>query len=495
MTNQNQKIKIRIPCRLTPGQQAVCDHPALIKGVNCHIGWGKTHLGANYIWRKTSKLALERLQQPELYRHRVPLAIGWYVTPTFELVEFATQLLKKWIPSELKPHWDGQKKDFYLMPYIKTDHFKDHRVKLSMRSGLHPELLLVDTVDVNVLDESRELSALVRKNTQSRLHRPGAAGIELVMGSGGPKFDPDDAEKPHWFYDFCLRCMSGQYSDMMGWKIGVNSPLRHPEMTPEIVEKAKRELANDPLIFERDYNAEFIGRGDDRPVIAVYSPVHQFKEISDRYRPEVTLHHEWDFGYGHPALSIHQFDNQQHWLILGERVGTDIRLETFAREALQWVKTRWPDAEIVRVAADHAGKQHKDTGEPSFDILQSIYESMGFGRLSIDSVPNTEENLELGEDIIAKQCAMRADNTPGLLVNESCMIINEALSGGWRQDTKKVYPSGRPKPKKDGYFDHLGDTVRIFALNCFDVIGDKRTKSKKLQSASIYETREFYGRS
>ena len=482
-TATKDKIQIKVPFKLHPGQQLVWDHPALTKLVNCHIGWGKTHMAANYSWFKTVELALARLQQPAIYRHRVPLAVGWYITPTFELVEFATQLLKKWIPEPLQPHWDGLKKDFYILPYTKTDHTKDYRVKLSMRSGLKPELLLVDTVDLAVYDESRELSAEVRKNTLSRVNRPGSAGMELVMGSGGPMFDPNDVELPHWFYALYLRIMTGDFDDMMAWKIGVESELKKPDMTQEIIDKAKRELIDDPLIYERDYNAEFIGRGHEYPVIPEYKSKLQYFDIRERYSNKATMYHGWDFGWKAPAVDFSQIADNNQWRSLGQKIGSEVPLPVFAREALQFFRTHWGDAETIEVWAPESGRQHKSTdGKTEIDVLTEIYREFGYN-IAINVVREDETSIERAIDILRMRCRERTiGGEPLLLVDKSCTVLNEALAGGYRRSPDKFFKSGQPKPHKDGYFDNAVDALKILAMSrVMDVLG----YSKAQQEVSV----------
>ena len=168
----------------------------------------------------------------------------------------------------------------------------------------------------------------------------------------------------------------------------------------------------------------------------------------------------WDFGYHHPAVSFSQIDNKDRWIILFEIMGKDITIDNFASRIVTESNTRFPNV-IFKDYCDPAGSQKSDKGErSSIEIIN---------RLGIYPKYRARPIMD-GVTIIRKKLQIRDDGSPEILIDKNkCPIIVEAFSGGLH------YPENDPEdelPEKDGYFEHLMDTLRYVATNVFSIFGN-----------------------
>lgn len=183
--------------------------------------------------------------------------------------------------------------------------------------------------------------------------------------------------------------------------------------------------------------------------------------------PDKLIYRSWDFGFHHPAVSFHQIDGQGKWLILRELMGSDITIEKFGSYIKTYCAENFFGYEFEDFG-DPAGKHPSDKDEKSsIEILASlgIYVTV---KLS---------SYRTRKEIIERRLTNWIGDYPSILVNESCKTIIDGFSGGYHYPVRKPGQQFNPHlmecPFRDGYYEHLMNTVEYFAVNMFDTAETK----------------------
>lgn len=421
-----------------------------------------------------------------------PLINFWFVSSTYKLLEQSKAEITRMLPKQFKAKFDKEAGKFLIFPYINNLDKLDYHWHIVMRSAERPDLLVAEGVDLVVFDEARDISRNVFDLTQSRLES-GRLNLMIIGGTPGSRLDNDkpfiiganglQVENLHWQYEYYLKGQDVTNEKVKSWRFDCYSPQRSPRITEDWIESKKENMS--PDTFRRDMLSEFIRYDEELAVIPEYNATLQFKPIQDRYDKRLPLYQVWDFGWLTPAVTVHQVKDGI-WLQLAERQGRGQQpLSVFAREALQWLNGKYGDAEIVQVFAPTSGLQHKATdGRTEIDMLTEIYREFGHN-LRVNPIVENETTIEHGIDIQRARCGKNEKGEVLSLLDTSCIISNEALSGGWHRCKDRYFKSGQPKPFKDGLFDHVADTRNLIANSgTLDVLGravEHRSSIRKQQ--------------
>lgn len=179
------------------------------------------------------------------------------------------------------------------------------------------------------------------------------------------------------------------------------------------------------------------------------------------YTKHKLLIRSWDYGYHHPACSIHQIDAKGRWLVLKEILGTEVTIDRFGEFVKSICQELYPNMEW-QDCGDPAGTQKSDKNElTSVEILASR-------GIFVSSKPSTYRERK---EIIERKMATLIDGLPSVLVDSGCTIIVDGFLGGYhypiRKQNQAFNPSLFEQPFKDGYYEHLMNTVEYFAVNYF----------------------------
>lgn len=199
-------------------------------------------------------------------------------------------------------------------------------------------------------------------------------------------------------------------------------------------------------LLDGDWGIEVKGK----PVIYGFTEENNVRYLNPiQTRPGIRT---WDFGYGHPAVKLSQFDPQTgRYFILSEMLGEKEKLNFFAPKAILMSNERFgPGFPIVDYCDPH-GADEKDLATSSVEYLRihhGIHCNYKRQRIKtgmeeiqnkvISKGPKSEDDLSL-ESLF--------------LVDRRCTITIAAYTYGYHQDEFG-------KPVKDGYFDHLVDCDR-----------------------------------
>lgn len=231
---------------------------------------------------------------------------------------------------------------------------------------------------------------------------------------------------------------------------------------------------------------------------AVFSRHMHVQDVE--YLPDFPLVESWDFGQKHPAVSWHQFLPWGHWNVLGSWMGTRQFIDE-AVPAVAALRTEWfPGLTTLRVCCDPAGadKQGHGLRTTAVDVLnQHLRMIYGPGTAAtFVKGANAPSKREWCLQQIAGYMSRLIHGRPALLVHPSrCEVIVDGFEAGYvyddRTSVNALLPNVR-RAKKDGYYDHLQNTVEYAMLTygnrTFDqqsTVDDARQRARILQQADV----------
>lgn len=171
----------------------------------------------------------------------------------------------------------------------------------------------------------------------------------------------------------------------------------------------------------------------------------------------------WDFGYVHPAVVVTQLDDKDRWIILRERLGSNITIDVFADHIIAMLNQEFPSSRL-RHFGDPACMQVNDKSE--FTTWQILRNKGIF-------VVFRQSEYRRRKEIIEQKLHTLHDGKPCLMVDSSCKIFIEGFQGGYHYPTPNETQQVTKKfemPFKDGYFDHCFNALEYIAVNVFSPI-------------------------
>ncbi len=220
------------------------------------------------------------------------------------------------------------------------------------------------------------------------------------------------------------------------------------------------------------------------------------------YLPDYPLVESWDFGQKHPAVSWHQFLPWGWWNILGCWMGDRKFIDEAVPEVAALRTEYFPTLTTLRVCCDPAGadKQGHGMRTTAVDVLNQhlrlVYGKNADGaNVSAGFVKgaNAPSRREWCLQQIAGYMSRLIQGRPALQVHPRAEIIVDGFEAGYvyddRTSVNALLPNVR-RAKKDGYYDHLQNTVEYAMLaygnRTFDqqsTVDDTRIRARILQQA------------
>lgn len=190
----------------------------------------------------------------------------------------------------------------------------------------------------------------------------------------------------------------------------------------------------------------------------------------------------WDFGYHNPAVTWQQFVKGVQLKILESNLGKDIDFRLYVRHIIQQSALLFPGRQFLD-CCDIAGTQRKGTGDEEVRILISefgIIPRYKYSRVE----PGIEQMRKLMNSTYKKE--------PCFMINDvaSNITLIDALRGGYHYAEKRDGQPEKEIPHKDGYYDHLVDTVRYCVLNYFGQDSDPMGAMYKMAGSDIPRPKE-----
>ena len=210
---------------------------------------------------------------------------------------------------------------------------------------------------------------------------------------------------------------------------------------------------NYPPTWRKKYlNGEWGFSIESQPVFSEFREDLHVKEL--HYITEEDIYVGLDFGWHHPAAVFTQLDDRDRWLILKEFTPQEITAHEFARRLIDFQNKHFPFANRFVYYGDPACRQRTDKNEKTTAEIFRDY-----GILIMSRASSIASRIE----IINKRLSTLIDGRPAMLVDKSCKVLIDALSGGYH------YKENKDEPEKDNYYDHIADALGYVAVGLFSL--------------------------
>lgn len=290
------------------------------------------------------------------------------------------------------------------------------------------------------VDEADECDEKRIDELQGRLRTPGG-GYSVML-----TFNPPDVT--HWLYTACTgRDFEGKLVAKPKYELFTPSPRENVRNLPENYyedmaanmpeDMAKRLVHNQwGLVFPGD------------PVIRQFSK--QMHVVDDVPYPKgATLYRFWDFGYQRPACLFAIISRLGHLCIMREVLGKQIEVGAFGQYIHKLTVEHYGDVERIEDYGDPAVAQKKDTGQS----LAVIKKQAGI------TIRYRHTPFDISMNEMRHRFEMLIEKKPAVQIARRCAILINGLAGGYHLKDDGV------TPRKDGYYDHLCDTLRYGIWN------------------------------
>jgi hypothetical protein len=297
-------------------------------------------------------------------------------------------------------------------------------------------------------------------------------------------FNPTPTD--HWLYELAQR----KDIDVEDFQFSTYDNAHN--LPPNYIPNLERKLA--PWDRRRLLLGEWGRSISGKPVFHGFTESTHVRHVP--FNPSLPLFRSWDFGYGHPAVIFFQIDELLGRVyILREFLGTKQKLDAPTEGRPSVV------SEVKRLTFELSGLGHTvmDYGDPhGADEKDLSVSSIEYLRIHHQIFVQTKrERIKTGvEEIQNKILERKAYRTyqdererqadpdrdktePLLIVDPSCKIVIDALLGGYHRDVDGL-------PKKDGYFDHLVDTIRYGVVHRMNRMLARQRTSRRYRPRNLF---------
>jgi len=190
------------------------------------------------------------------------------------------------------------------------------------------------------------------------------------------------------------------------------------------------------------------------------------------YEPDYPLIESWDFGQRHPAVSWSQFLPSGMWNILGEWMGDRSFLDESVPAVAALRAELFPRITTLNVCCDPAGAGVQGHGirQTAVEVLnkhlRQLYGPETGAKYQRDA--NRPERREYAIQQTSGYMTRIVHGRPAFLAHPRCSILIDGFEAGYVFDDRKFVNAAFPnirRPKKDGYYDHLQNTIEYAILN------------------------------
>lgn len=274
-----------------------------------------------------------------------------------------------------------------------------------------------------------------------------------------------DMSKAKWLYDYLTNPTMLRELAQRGITIdSAHADTRdNPYLPSDYVNLLESSYNNE--MREQELAGRWVIVPDGQPVYGgAFGDIHKGRFSFCNYR---TLMIGWDFGFRRPAVTFWQYDDNDRIIGLGELLGENVELAEFCKQVWNYIHQNFtgklsdePDNDLdIAVYCDPAGVQKSDkSAKTSIEILRAN----GFPMVQYKKV-RLEDGLMLVRQCLNQNIAGK----PSMMFDNFMMPITlEGFQGGYHYPKKKKeFTEEKEQPFKDGYYEHLMDTVR-YLVQC-----------------------------
>jgi len=174
---------------------------------------------------------------------------------------------------------------------------------------------------------------------------------------------------------------------------------------------------------------------------------------------EVPLIESWDFSFSHPAVSWSQFTPWGTYQVIDELQGKDIYLDDFIPVVLARRRQLIKPGQMIWSTADPSGASQTSHGIRRTAV--GILVENGITPV-INMRANRPEQRIYAVQHVARLMLKLTEEGPALQVHPRCATIIDGFSAGYAYPEK--VSRGLQVPHKDGFYDHLQNTIEYAVL-------------------------------
>ena len=285
------------------------------------------------------------------------------------------------------------------------------------------------------IDEASETTEEMFLTLSARLrHKIGPHRLILVS---------NPVNVTHWIYEYFVKRNDPDY-----FYVKASTYENKDNLPPNYIESLE---ATYPPSWVNKYlkgNWGFTSEGQP-----VYSAFREDIHVRDlRYIQGAEMYVGIDFGFRNSAVVYTQLDEEDRWLIVGELTPRVCCAWELAKMMLDFQNKRFPRVTRFFYWGDPACRQRSDKSKRTTQEIMSEY------GINVSTKPHSVASRI---EIIQKRLMMKIGKEPATVIDRSCKMLIDALSGGYH------YKKNTEEPEKDGLYDHIADALGYVAVGLF----------------------------
>lgn len=420
----------------------------------CGTRWGKERSCVPEMIKKIH----EQSQEPgRKSRNLVPNIHWWAIAPTYALTKQLWMELKYFTPKEFIETINETEK------YIRWKKCYGGAL-IEMKSAHRPdELVSVGLDGVLITETGLVKRAVWEDSVRGRLASRQGIGIF----NGTPRGKWESRGKKSLLYDMYLKGQDPEATEWMSW--------RYPSWTNPYIPQAEINSMRkdmDPKLFSQNVAAEFIDFAIGKAVYGNdWNDKASIPVFKDWDKKQIVIR-GWDRGYHHPACVWTYINGEDQLCVAKEFMGVDITRNKFIEKIIELSASWFPGADFIDwVPPDF--KMVESDGYNWSKIMASNGISVRIGKAGKDEVVRRT-------DSVRTKMKLRQDGKFGMLVDPSCEILIDGFGGAYHYPEIIDRPEDE-KPYKDGFYDHLQDSMAVICDNHYGNLGQKKQDLKTLR--------------
>jgi hypothetical protein len=301
-------------------------------------------------------------------------------------------------------------------------------------------------------DELTQLKQVTYDTLRGRIRRT-VNGRDIPILTLGVTNPPTQGQ---WLYNRFREIETEQNERQSVRTLVVRSKMENnPFVRQDYVDDQKRRFKNDPVGYEMYINGQDGVIRQGTPVFKGVFATGSHVDKDLKPNPFSDLYVGADFGWHNSVAIFFQIDGHGNVNILDELHCQEMFAEQFGMRILDTLRRKYSKIPMGRVQffGDPAGAQKSDKGDPTFTILRRMGIRMNSRVLDIDP----------GLNIMRRLMSEMRGGRPRLRVAPACSQLITAFVGGYYFKSNQDGP--KPKPHKDGLYDHFVDAIRYGITN------------------------------
>ncbi len=315
------------------------------------------------------------------------------------------------------------------------------------------------------VDEAIELPESIYQKIIGRIRLPIATGQrQLILTTNAPA--PN-----HWLTRLFgaepgMRIVHDPVSGgVVSYRRISGSSTENPALDPKYIASLRVTLPESEVARVLEGRTAFVSAGKPVycPPFNVGKHVGEPLPVRDHEGRIKPMTRSWDFGFRTPAvlwMQIARCDRGKgHWRVFEEYAGENIEIDQLAPLVIDR-SAKWKDVLLWQDVGDDAGRQRNMNGPGPIHRLADPPWRL---RIRSKRLPSIDPGLALLRRVLTETCDCSGDRRPIFQVDRKCVVLIDALAGGYHYPAPTRARPVSEKPVKDGYYDNVADSLRYAA--------------------------------